>query len=469
VSRAPSLSPAPALHALDWIDRHAAGLIAAIGAVCALAFAASLLVFPKPDGRVVVGDAVHYFVYLRSMVFDHDLQFKNEYMRLYGVSSPGPETGWIFTPLPTGYVRNMMPIGSAIAWAPLYLVTAAGSWLLAALGIGGPVDGFSRPFQASAGLSGVLAATIGAGLAFGAARSWFGTRAAFWATLAVWLGSSALYYSVVSPTYSHATSMCATSAVIYAWRRWTGEMTVGRYTGLGLLTGMAALVRWQDAVFVIAPLADILGEASRGGGRLSERWVRAAVQGAALGGAMLVAFLPQMVVWNTIYGDPFLVPQGSAFMRWGAPHLLDVLFSGFRGLFTWTPALAFAVAGLWPLCGRERRAGLALLGILVASWYVNAAAADWWAGEAFGARRFVSCYPVFVLGAAALLERLEHRPLAVAGVVAGLVAMNLLLILQYQLFLKGWRHLAPYPDGWWNLWVARWLVPVRLVRWLAGG
>src|SRR5204862_417826 len=146
-------------------------------------------------------------------------------------------------------------------WAPLYLVTAAGSWLLAAVGIGGPVDGFSRPFQASAGLSGILAAGIGAWLAFRVAQSVFGRRAAIWATLGVWLGSSALYYSVVSPTYSHAPSMCATSAVIYAWRRSTGETAVRRYLWLGLLTGMAALVRWQDAVFVIAPLADIVGDA----------------------------------------------------------------------------------------------------------------------------------------------------------------------------------------------------------------
>ena len=53
------------------------------------------------------------------------------------------------------------------------------------------------------------------------------------------------------------------------------------------------------------------------------------------------------------------------------------------------------------------------------------------------------------------------------GVVAVVVALNLLLLFQYQLFLKGWRDIAPYPRGAYGLVVARFVVPFHaLGRWL---
>ena len=42
------------------------------------------------------------------------------------------------------------------------------------------------------------------------------------------------------------------------------------------------------------------------------------------------------------------------------------------------------------------------------------------------------------------------------------VALNLLLLFQYQVFMKGWRDIAPYPGGAWNLWVERFIVPFRV-------
>ena len=66
-------------------------------------------------------------------------------------------------------------------------------------------------------------------------------------------------------------------------------------------------------------------------------------------------------------------------------------------LFTWTPVVALAAAGLLVAWRRDRLVCASAAVFLAVSWYINAAAADWWAGEAFGARRFVSCFPVFCL------------------------------------------------------------------------
>ena len=70
-------------------------VIAAIGTLFAAAYAASLILLPKPDGRIVIGDALHHYVQLRSAVFDGDLHFRNEYVRMYGLrgGEPGTELG----------------------------------------------------------------------------------------------------------------------------------------------------------------------------------------------------------------------------------------------------------------------------------------------------------------------------------------------------------------------------------------
>ncbi len=454
---------------IGWPERRPGLLIAGTGLLFCLAYGASLIWLPKPDGRIVIGDAVHFFVYLRSLVFDGDVRFQNEYIRLYNLRpDAGPEFDWIFGPLPTGHVRNVMPIGSAITWAPLYLVVLTLIAALRAVGLDYPLDGYGRVFQATAGFSGIAAATLAAWLAYLTASRLFSTRAAIWATLGIWLGSSALYYSVISPTYSHAPSMLATTALTFHWIRTRGRTDVLRYVQLGALTGFAALVRWQDATLLLLPGLDALLAAFAlrlpAGARIA--FVAARVTAAAA--AALAVFSPQMAAWHAIYGSPLVLPQGEGFMRWTEPALAAVLFSDWHGLFTWTPVVALATAGIVPLWRRDREVAVVIVIAGLCAWYVNAAVADWWAGEAFGSRRFLSCFPFFVLGLTAVLARWDNRPRVIAAVVCGAIALNGLLLFQYQLFLKGWRDIAPYPRGAGNLWLARFVVPFRALARLLG-
>jgi hypothetical protein len=475
---------------LAWPERWPGRIIAAIGLVFAITYGASLVVLAKPTGRVVMGDAVHYYVYLRSVVFDGDLDFENEYVRIYQLRGGEFGTEWVYEPTATGHTRNLMSIGPALAWAPIYLVVTAVTWLLHAIGVGPPGDGYGRLFEGSAGVSGVVAATIGAYLAYRAAAQLLGARAAIWGTLILWLGSSAIYYSLVSPTYSHAISMLTVGIFLLTWLASRDRQTIGRYALVGFLGGLAALVRWQDAVLLIIPAIDALwyaatphpnplpskgrGDSSSPSPRLrGEGWgegsgfFRALTNLAACGACAVLAFVPQMMVWNTLYGSPFLVPQGEEFMKWTSPALLSVLFSE-HGLISWTPIVAVALAGLAMLWKREPMVAAALGAAMLVSWYTNAAVADWWAGEAYGARRFVSCFPIFAIGLSAaiqpLAERQRLRSLAAFAVVV--ITLNGLLLLQYQTFMHGLRDLAPYPKGGYDLWLARFVVPFDLLRWL---
>lgn len=446
-------------------ERAPGGVIAALTLLFACAYGASLVWLAKPDGRIVLGDALHHYVQLRSVVFDRDLKFTNEYLRMYGPGAgQDSETEWIVKTNATGHIRNLMPVGPAVLWSPLFLVVTAGVWIADGVGAAAyPLDGYGRVFQASAGFSGVFAAGLGAWLAYLAAASLVSRRAAIWATLAVWLSSSALYYSVVSPTYSHAASMLAVSGFWLAFVRTRERQDLSRYALLGALAGLAALMRWQDAILVGVPVWDAFRARRENGvtGTIA-RW-------AAAGAAAALAFAPQSIVWQRLYGHSLTIPQGSSFMVWGSPALWEVLMSDNHGLFSWTPIVLLAVAGVVWLVRDHRQIGVPAAAFVLVSWYVNASVVDWWGGEAFGGRRFVACFPVFVLGTAMIFERWKARPRQLALIALAFIALNGLLLVQYQTFMHGLRTVAPYPKGFYGLYVARFVVPFELARrWLLG-
>ena len=442
-------------------EQHPGWTVVAIGLLFALGYGVATIGFPKPDRRIVVGDAEGQYVQLRSAVFDRDLQFRNDYARLEGLID-GSDTEAMVAAVrmtPTGYARTYMPVGPAVLWAPAFLAVTAAVWLINLFGAGYPLDGYAPAFQLSAGFSGIAAATAGSWFAYLAAARLFDRRSAIWATLAMWLSSSAIYYSLVSPTYSHAASMFTAGAFWLVWILTLDRQTAGRYAVVGMLAGAAALMRWQDAVLLLVPAIDILWHAREG------RVGALAARAAACGIGAALAFAPQMIVWNALYGRPFTVPQGASFMRWGDPMLWSVLFSYKHGLFTWTPIAAVAVIGLPLLARRHRLVGVAAIAFVVVSWYVNGAVADWWGGEAFGARRFLSCYPIFVMGVAAVVDRLRLRLPALAGMTAAVTAYTFLLLIQYQAFMHGLRSVVPYPEGFVNLWLWRFRAPFDLIAW----
>jgi hypothetical protein len=80
-----------------------------------------------------------------------------------------------------------------------------------------------------------------------------------------------------------------------------------------------------------------------------------------------------------------------------------------------------------------RRMAVAMLVVFVLESYVNAAARDWWAGDAFGARRFLSLFPVLALGLSGLSCRSGQRSCrwVCIGVAVAAVTANLGLMAMY--------------------------------------
>ena len=245
----PWASPAVALRTAE---ARPGATFTVLGFAFAVAYLTGVLVFPSGSGRIINGDAIRYFAYLQSAVVDGDLDFSNDYRQLYRNADPDTNV-WLRSRTPAGRVPNMMSVGPAILWSPFY----GGARLV----LGGDAAGehAQSSLSASVGVAGIFYATIGAWLTFLACALLFPRRAAFWATLVVWLGGPAVYYSSVSPTYSHATSLFAVALFVYVWLRTRGTYRYGRMLLLGALAGLVALVRWQDVLVLLLPVVEAIG------------------------------------------------------------------------------------------------------------------------------------------------------------------------------------------------------------------
>ncbi len=403
-------------------------------AACVLAFGATVPL-PRVDDQLVGSDGVRYYVYLPSVLLDGDLDFTDEYRQLYR-SHPRTAAHLVADLTATGLPANRFGIGPAVLWTPFFIAAHLLAVLLEALGWTIGTDGTSAFYQAPVLAGSILYGGAGAWLCFRAALRVASPKAALAATLLIVLAGNPIYYLTVEPSMSHPLSLFASSAFFYLWLT-TRDRRRRERLALGALAGLMALIRPQDGLLLLLPIADDALSAMRSGGRALIGWLVASLSAAA---AALVVFTPQLVVWKLLNGDFLRSGYSQEFdvlFRSPLPRLLDVLFSAQRGLFTWHPVFFFALAGLCLLVRHDRRlaalagAGFAIQWLVVSSWH------DWTQGDAFGGRMFIVCSPIFALGLAPLLDaagrRWSGRRLLAGG--AALVVLNLLLLVHYRVEL----------------------------------
>jgi len=421
-----------------------------------------LATLPLVTPRLRASDEIEYFAYLHSLVFDRDLSFGNEYQHFYE-QDPGSlglfkKTFLDMREPATGRHINFGPIGSAVMWAPFYLLAHLGVRLF-----GGVADGYSLPYIAAVSYASALFALLGFLLIHDVLRrhGGFAEPVAAWSPAALWVATPVLYYSTLAPGFSHAASLLAVSMLLWLWlraRSLEGPGAIWAWTLVGAAAGLCALVREQDGLFVAAPALDLAIKTVR-----RREWVLGLRRGVAMTGAAVVVFLPQLAVYKVLTGAYAPSKMVSGKMDYSSPHFLEVMFDPGHGLFLWSPILLLACAGLAIAIRRGPRlvATLLALTFLLQVW-VCGALYTWQQAGAFGARRFVAATPVFAWGLAALLAAAIPRTgrAALAATLALFAWWNVSLMVQFGLRLMD-RQRLEWPRVAKNQFVE---VPPRLMR-----
>jgi hypothetical protein len=388
--------------------------------VLALALPPLLAQWALPVPRLDA-DSVEYFAHLRSLYYDHDVSFENEFA-YFGILTRWDKT----QPTPTGLRRTNFSVGPALLWLPFYAVAD-----LAARAGPGPEDGYSALHVRAVALGSLVYAVLGLLLVRRLVAEREGAAVGSWTALLLLYGTFLYWYVVNEPVMSHAGSFFLAALALAIWWRHRDGLGPWRALALGLALGLASCVRWQNALLLTVPAFTLAAQLRR------ERRLPGAL--ATLGLGFLLGVLPQLLVFEAIFGA-YLLPypvQGRDYLKLWRPALLETLFSSRHGLLYWTPLLWAGFLGLLGRLRREPRGFAPLVATLACMTYVNACSEDWWAGGSFSNRRFDSVLPVLALGLGTSLtwlrELARRRPGAVLAAAGGaLAAWNLLFMEQYR-------------------------------------
>jgi hypothetical protein len=403
----------------------------------------------------VRGDGVGYYAFARAPLIDHSLNFERDYIaantgfREARLDSQGRPRQEFRTR--TGHLDNHFTVGPAMLWAP-FLLLAHGDVLLArALGSQVAADGFSAPYRLAMAFGTAFWGFLGLLLAFRLARQYAGDVWAFLTTVAIWWASSLPVYMYFNPAWSHAHSAFAVSLFVYYWHQTREQRTLRQWLVLALTAGLMLNVYYPNAMLMMILVVEAFREyaaAFRRGAGAGPAVLQLLAKHALFVAVTLLCLLPTFVSRYIVYGSPFESGYGSVQnWAWRSPYFIAVLFSSEHGLFSWTPLLLLATAGLILFKWREPRVGTPLLAAALAFYVFIACYPDWAGISSFGNRFFVSLTPLFILGLSVLLARVaalfHSRRAAVATVSLVLAAF----VLWNTAFMLQWgAHLIP-PRG----------------------
>jgi hypothetical protein len=406
------------------------------------------------EGLVIRCDGHGYYAWLRSLLIDGDCSFDNEFDR------HNPVGDWV----PAGRTErglraNPWSVGPACIWSltvvPAHLVLTA---LRDRDALPWPADGYALPYQLVVGSTTVLVSALGLVFLYAICRQYARPARAALAAALLTLGTGIVYYSAVEVTMAHGPATAALAGLVCYWLRTYGSARPGRWLLLGVLVGLAALMRWQLATYALLPAGECLLSCRRSyqGGAAFRRPI--VLLGLAALGAMS-GFLPQALAWNAVYGHWLVAPMVTAH-NWLSPSWWQVLGSSDHGLIYWTPLTLLALAGLLALrthrktdnqsvlpsaadsTGRtdfksvpHSEPALLLLAAFLLQLYVVASllGGEMRVGVSFGMRFLTESMVALAPGLALLLDRASARWLPLlSGLGCLLVLWNLLLIAQLR-------------------------------------
>ena len=406
-------------------SRAGAGHLPVLVALVSVCFVAAALVGPE-----FRADVPTHYAYLRSLAFDRDLDFANEWK------------AWGFAERPlteTGLRPNVHSPGPALWWVPFFLIAHVYVVVTHLLHLRPWLpDGYAEPYLNSIAAGSITTVVVGSYLLARSMRDLLSLKEAATVVAGAVLASPVAYYAFVLPGVSHAITYALAGVVTWAWFETDRSPSRRNWYVLGLAVGLTALARPQGAVIGLLPAA--LGVRQLVQKQARPAWIAAAALLA------VVAALPQLLIWKILYGHWFTIPQGEGFMDWTSPHFADVLFSAQRGFFDWTPVMLVGTLGLLLLARRwPDFVGASFAVITVTAW-INGSTRDWEGSDAFGGRRFDLAVPLVAWGLAVLARSfaafLQRRPwAAIAALLAACAVWNAGFIRVYR--TRGFIDAAP--------------------------
>ena len=352
----------------------------------------------KQETEATIGwDVSGYYFYLPAFFIYKDLsqlKFKDEILKKY---KPTPSFYQAYEIEEGRYIMKYS-IGLAILMAPFFFIGHCFAWVS-----GMPMDGFSPSYQYAIAFGSLFVALLGLWVSRKILLKYFSDGATALSLLLILIGTNYLNYAAIDSAMTHNYLFTLYSILIYFCIRWQEAPSYRNGITIGLLTGLAALVRPTDIVVVLLPLLWGISSINKDSGlrQLWQRHWRKMVLSALITGAIGSI---QLIYWKVYGGSWFIYSYENEGFQWNGIHLGNCFFSYRKGWLIYTPIMVFAILGFIPLFKKAKSAFWACFIFFLVYTYIVFSWNTWWYGGSFGQRAMVQSYAVLIFPLAAFLQ-----------------------------------------------------------------
>ncbi len=330
---------------------------------------------------VMGGDAVIYYINIKSILYDGDLDLRNDYEHFDKLTSPYTGNRKIDR-IPkinpdTGMLPILYPIGNVILLAPFFFIGHLSALMLQSLGFAVIADGFSDIYQISVALGSLIYAFLGLVVIYRIGIRFFDSQTALFGTLLIWAGTPLIYYMTMESLMSHALSMFIISVFMYCWLLAREHKLWYLWLALGVSGGLITIIRYQDGLFLIIPALGLAMDWIKGVSKTDKLNDLIRFFVFALGILVIASFqfYVNYVLNGSILSTGYTVegyhPQ-NLFKYWSSPKFFSMLFSPESGLLLWAPIVSFSLFGLYKLYKDDRGLSIPFLFPILLQFYIVA-------------------------------------------------------------------------------------------------
>lgn len=407
--------------------------------------AALLITAGALRGQYLSGyDGIGHYVWIRSLVCDGDVDFRNDF-RMYDPHGSGPDPTILYPA--TGLAYNHYPAIPALLNAPGFLLGRAVTLM-------GPdswrQDGFGWPEQLGYALNALAWFAGGLVMLYLFLASQFHWKAALALTAVAAFGSAPGVAAWNEPFFAHSIEFFLVVGLLrwsygnpYRRHEIPGPSSQSKALLGGLLAGLLVSVRPMDALLLLIPIGSSLRF------KVREGKTHSALSPLVMG--FLLSFLPHLALrfcisgeWNPLGGyKGSMIVHGGTFSNWMGPNIDKVLLATNNGLIFWCPVLVLGLLGLFRFA-RERDfwlpSSVILYLYMIGSW-------EAWDGSASMGPRLLSGLTPLLLWTAGLDGKQGPR------YSRALVPLSLFTCLWFNgLVLQRFTHQLPYYENFARVW-----------------
>ncbi len=377
------------------------------------------------------GDDYGYYVYLRSIFFDGDIDFINE--RFYAHIERFTETGYVF---------NNWQIGLSVLFLPFFLIGHLWAITLNAFGYPVALDGYSFPYLMSTALASQTYLFVGLLLVYQINRRFISQGVALSSALLTWLASPMIYYSFIRQRMAHAAEFFVSALFIWVWIDNRDSSDKWKHAMMGSILGLLGVIRITALGIGILYVVDQLWKV------IKEREKKFSFENLSYFVVFwFFTFSLQFLTWYKIEGYPLPVHNLSVNKDYSGGYSLKLFFDNFVDFtigFQWgilwsSPIILIGVFGL--ILGRNLISFRApILMTVLAYFFLIIYVLNTLASYQY---RYLSpIYPLISLGFCFILnEALKKRSLKILVLTSAFVfvAAQYFILIQYKVII-------PYND-----------------------